>query len=66
MGRPARLPAVPVGVLELAGVLLGKRAAVARLAGSLYVDSSLIRSRLGWTPPFTMEAGLVATVAALS
>lgn len=65
MGRPARLPAVPVGVLELAGALLGKRAAVARLVGSLYVDSSLIRSRLGWTPPFTMAAGLAATVAAL-
>lgn len=66
MGRPARLLAVPVGVLELAGALLGKRAAVARLTGSLYVDSSLIRSRLGWTPPFTMAAGLAATVAALS
>jgi UDP-glucose 4-epimerase len=66
MGRPARLLAVPVGVLELAGALLGKRAAVARLAGSLYVDSSAIRSRLGWTPPFSMEAGLAATVAALA
>jgi UDP-glucose 4-epimerase len=66
MGRPARLLAVPVGVLELAGALLGKRAAVARLAGSLYVDSSAIRSRLGWTPPFSMEAGVAATVAALA
>jgi len=66
MGRPARLLAVPVGVLELAGALFGKRAAVARLAGSLYVDSSLIRSRLGWTPPYSMEAGLAATVAALA
>jgi UDP-glucose 4-epimerase len=66
MGQPARLPAVPVGLLEFAGALLGKRAAVARLAGSLYVDSSLIRSRLGWAPPFTMEAGLAATVAASS
>lgn len=66
MGRPVRLLAVPVGVLELAGALLGKRAAVARLAGSLYVDSSAIRSRLGWTPPFSMEAGLAATVAALA
>jgi len=64
MGRPARLLAVPVGVLALAGALLGKRAAVARLTGSLFVDSSLIRSRLGWTPPFSMEAGLAATVAA--
>lgn len=64
MGRPARLLAIPVKVLELAGALLGKRAAVARLTGSLFVDSSLIRSRLGWTPPFSMEAGLAATVAA--
>ncbi|MHB1188691.1 UDP-glucose 4-epimerase family protein [Thiobacillus sp.] len=63
MGRPARLLAVPVVILELVGALLGKRAAVARLTGSLWVDSSLIRSRLNWTPPYSMEAGLAATVA---
>ena len=63
MGRPAHLLAVPVGVLEFGGALLGKRAAVARLTGSLYVDSLAIRSRLGWVPPFSMEAGLAATVA---
>jgi len=66
MGRPARLLAVPVGVLEWSGALLGRRAAVARLTGSLCVDSSAIRSRLGWVPPFTMEAGLAATVADLA
>lgn len=66
MGRPARLLAVPAGVLELAGMLLGKRAAVGRLAGSLYADSSRIRSRLEWAPPYSMEAGLAATVAGLS
>lgn len=64
MGRPARLLAVPVGVLAFMGALLGKRAAVARLTGSLHVDSSAIRSRLGWTPPYSMDAGLAATVAA--
>jgi UDP-glucose 4-epimerase len=63
MGRPARLWAVPVGVLERLGTLLGKRAAVARLTGSLYVDSSFIRSRLGWTPPYSMASGLAETVA---
>lgn len=63
MGRPARLLPIPVGVLEFAGALLGKRAAVARLTGSLHVDSSAIRTRLGWTPPYSMEAGLAATVA---
>jgi UDP-glucose 4-epimerase len=63
MGRPARLLAVPVGVLKRVGALLGKRAAVARLTGSLYLDCSAIRLRLGWTPPHTLEQGLVATVA---
>lgn len=65
MGRPARLLSIPVGMLEFAGALLGKRAAVARLSGSLWVDGSLIRTRLGWTPPHSMEAGLAATVADL-
>lgn len=64
MGRPTRLLAVPVGVLAFIGALLGKRAAMARLTGSLHVDSSAIRSHLGWTPPYSMEAGLAATVAA--
>ncbi|KAF0101276.1 MAG: putative UDP-glucose 4-epimerase [bacterium] len=63
MGRPARLLPVPVGMLEFAGTLLGKRAAVARLTGSLWVDSSLIRARLGWAPPYSMAVGLAETVA---
>jgi UDP-glucose 4-epimerase len=50
-------------MLEFAGALLGKRAAVARLTGSLWLDSSLIRARLGWTPPYSMAAGMAATVA---
>jgi len=65
MGRPVHLPAVPVRVLEMIGTLLGKRVAVERLTGSLFVDSSAIRSRLGWTPSYSMEAGLAATVASL-
>lgn len=65
LGRPARLLAVPVGVLKLAGALLGKRAAVARLTGSLFVDSTSMRTRLGWKPPYTLQQGLEATVAAL-
>ena len=65
LGRPAHLLAVPVWMLEAAGTLLGKRAAVARLTGSLFVDSSVIRSRLGWVPPFTLEQGLAATAETL-
>lgn len=64
MGRPARLLAVPAGVLELAGVVLGKRAVVARLTDSLWVDNSLICTRLNWSPPYSMEVGLAATVGA--
>jgi len=65
MGRSARLLAVPVKVLGLVGALLGKRAAVARLTGSLFVDSTSMRTRLGWKPPYTMQQGLEATVAVL-
>jgi UDP-glucose 4-epimerase len=65
MGRPPRLLTVPVGLFEFVGTWLGKRSAVARLTGSLYVDSRAIRTRLGWTPPFSMEAGLADTVASL-
>lgn len=63
IGCPVRLLAVPIALLRLAGMLLGKRAVVARLTCSLFVDSTSIRTRLGWTPPYSMEAGLVATVA---
>jgi nucleoside-diphosphate-sugar epimerase len=65
LARPAHLLVVPVWMLDAAGALLGKRAAVARLTGSLFVDSSAIRLRLGWTPPYSKEAGLETTVAAL-
>ena len=65
MGRKPHLLKVPKPLLEVAGRLLGKHASVARLTGSLFVDSSAIRSRLGWTPPFSMEAGLKQTLAGL-
>lgn len=37
--------------------------AVNRLTGSLTVDSSKIRRELGWSPPFTMDEGLLETAA---
>ena len=66
MGRKPHLFKVPVPILEKAGSLLGRRAAVARLTGSLFVDSSAIRSRLGWSPPYSMQTGLQQTLAGLS
>lgn len=58
--RPFLLP-VPVSWMRWAGRLLGKQAAIDRLLGSLCVDSSPLREELGWTPPYTMQAGLEAT-----
>jgi nucleoside-diphosphate-sugar epimerase len=61
LGVPARLFPVPASVMRFAGAITGKRAPVNRLLGSLTVDSSRIRSELGWKPPFTMEEGLRET-----
>jgi len=35
---------------------------VMRLLASLTMDTSKLRSKLGWRPPFTMEEGLIKTV----
>jgi nucleoside-diphosphate-sugar epimerase len=53
---------VPPAWLSLAGRLTGYHAAVDRLLGSLVVDSSRIRRELGWSPPFSLDAGLAETV----
>lgn len=63
LGRPARLLPVPVGLFKLAGALTGKQSVVDRLVGDLQVDTTNTRELLGWTPPFTLEQGLQATVA---
>jgi len=49
-------------VLKCLGVLAGKKKEMEKLTGSLLVDSSKIRDRLGWKPPFTLEEGLRRTV----
>lgn len=59
--RPLLLP-LPVSPMRWAGRVLGKQAAVDRLLGSLCVDVSPLREELGWTPPYTMQEGLEATV----
>jgi len=63
LGRSPRLLPVPVGLFKLAGVLTGKRGVVDRLVGDLQVDSSKVRTLLGWVPPYTVEQGIAATVA---
>ena len=63
LGRSARLLAVPVPVLRFMAALAGKSALVARLAGSLAINSRAIRRELDWTPPFTLDEGLRETAA---
>mgnify|MGYP003384579166 CR=1 FL=1 len=62
MGKSPLLLPVPVGLFKLAGKLTGKSGVVDRLVGDLQVDSSKARELLDWTPPFTVEQGIAATV----
>jgi nucleoside-diphosphate-sugar epimerase len=43
------------------GTLLGKQEAVRRVTESLRVDSSRMRTELGWRPPFSLDEGLRET-----
>lgn len=61
MAKPARLLPCPASLLRLAGILLGKSEEIARLLGSLQIDSSKIQSELNWHPPYTRQQGLQAT-----
>ena len=54
---------VPAFVMRAGGMLLGKRASLARLLGTLEVDAGRFRDLARWTPPFTVDEGLAATAA---
>jgi nucleoside-diphosphate-sugar epimerase len=58
LGGRARLLACPTGVLRALAVLTGQQAIVDRLLGTLTVDSSALRTGLGWTPPHSVDATL--------
>jgi nucleoside-diphosphate-sugar epimerase len=62
LGKSVFLVPVPVPFMQWLGWVLGKRMAVDRLLGSLSVDSTGVLKRIGWAPPYTMDAGLSATV----
>jgi nucleoside-diphosphate-sugar epimerase len=61
LGKPSRLWPCPFGLIELAGRMTGKSDEIARLLGSLCIDSNRIRNELDWTPPYTLEQGLAET-----
>lgn len=63
LGRRACLVPVPKLAFAVAGRAIGRPGAAERLFGSLCVDDSRIRTELDWHPPFSVDQGLVATVA---
>jgi nucleoside-diphosphate-sugar epimerase len=63
-GKPARLLPVPASWLRAAGVLTGRSAQVDRLTSPLRMDSTRLRTGLGWRPPTTVVEGIARTVRA--
>lgn len=62
LGISPRLFPVPPAALEACGALVGRKETVKRLTRSFEVDSSAIRSELGWRPPHSFETGIERTV----
>lgn len=62
-GKNPRLLPFPVGLMKVAGRLLGREAAVTALTSSLTIDNDPIRKALGWCPPFSVDEGLKASFA---
>ncbi len=62
MGRPARIVPFPVGLMRLAGKVLGRTDDVDRLTRSLVVSTELIPEKLGWEAPYSVDEGLAETV----
>ena len=58
LAKPARIIPIPVWLLNLAGLLLGRRSMVQRLRGSLQVDLSKERKLLGWEPPISVTEAM--------
>ena len=59
----ARLFAVPVPMLRIAGLAAGRSVVVARLTDSLEVDTSSFREATRWSPRWSLDAGLSRTAA---
>jgi nucleoside-diphosphate-sugar epimerase len=58
-----RLTATPVPLLRAAGFFVGRGAAVARIAGTLEVDTTSFREGTGWTPRWSLDAALAEVAA---
>ena len=61
LGVAPHLLPCPLALMRLGATLTGRHAELARLTGSLQVDSARIRRELDWRPPFTLAQGLAQT-----
>lgn len=61
IGKPARLFPVAPQLLRVASKAIGRGDAAERLIGSLTIDDSATRARLGWQPPISLAEGLDIT-----
>jgi nucleoside-diphosphate-sugar epimerase len=61
LGRPARVLSVPRALLLAAGAITGRGSAVSRLVGTFVLDTSAIRTELGWRPVLSLNEGLRET-----
>lgn len=58
MGHKARFFSLPIILLKVLGIFIGKRKEINRLTGSLTVDSSYVREVLNWQPAVSVEEGI--------
>jgi nucleoside-diphosphate-sugar epimerase len=61
LGKPPRLFAFPVRMLEACGAAMGRAETIKRLTRSLELDDSAIRTELGWRPIRTFKDGIADT-----
>lgn len=53
--KKARLISMPVGLMKLAAIMLGKKSYADRLFGNLQVDIEKTKNLLDWKPPYSFE-----------
>lgn len=59
LGRPARLFYAPLALLKIGAFLMRKKSVYQRLTGSLQLDITKTQKLLDWTPPVTLDEGLL-------
>jgi UDP-glucose 4-epimerase len=63
LGRPHRLPAVPLKLVRAAAKLAGRGADLDRLTLPFVLDTQALREAVDWQPSISLDRGLADTVA---